>query len=132
MKILKIISVVSFLSICTLNAVSLPILICVFICFLDFFQSFTYTNIGISWELGLIASLTLITIYIFLTAQRRSDKYLVIICIAALLATTAYFTGITSQNNQRHISYWFTIPLIIFLISSSCVIILNFRKRSIE
>ncbi len=127
MKALKIISIISFLMIFSMNPKGFPVFIILLICLVDFVQSFTYNNLGISWETGTLAILTIGSLIAFLKCRKYKDRYSFIFCFIALLIAALFLSEAFNQNNYERISFGFVIPLAIFIISSLILIIKNFK-----
>lgn len=128
MKTLKIISVVSFLLIEGIQLHGTMNFALLFLYLVDFIQSFTYNNLGISWETGTFAIFTIGTVIIYLLCREAKDRFLLLFCFIALLVSVLFLTGAFDQNNYVRISFGFVIPLLIFIISSLIVIIKYFSQ----
>lgn len=128
MKILTKISIISFLLINGLQengAINFGIIL---MCFFAFLNDITHLpSFGIFWE-GFIAIPIIGTLITFLLCKRYIDRYLLLFCFIALLATIPLLTGALDPHNYKRMSLGFIIPTSIFIISSIVLIVLNFRK----
>lgn len=129
MKTLKVISITSFLLICTIHENSVPIFLYILMAFVDFFNSFMYNNLGINWEACAILFLVLGTLIIFSSYKKFKNGYLMILCFISLLMILISETGILDSNNYIRISYEFIVPLMIFIVSSIILIFKVFSKK---
>ena len=123
MKILKIISVVSFLLVFGIQEVGLPIFISIPYMMVNLLVNIPDLD---SWLLGLFAVSMVWTLITLFSSKKYKD--LVILCFIALLMGAIYLTGTLNPKNYERITLWFVIPLSIFIISSVLLIISNFRK----
>lgn len=131
MKIFKLISIVSYMMICSIDSKGFPIFVLLLIYLVDFFQSFTYNNLEISWNSFITCILTIGTLSVFLKCRKYKDKYLLIFCFISLLLSTIIYTGILNPSNyyyQNQSLKWFAIPFFVFVLSSLSLIILNFKR----
>lgn len=131
MKILKLISIVSYMMICSIDPKGFPIFVLLLIYLVDFFQSFTYNNLEISWNSFITCILTIGTLSVFLKCRKYKDKYLLIFCFISLLLSTIIYTGILNPSNyyyQNQSLKWFAVPFFVFVLSSLSLIILNFKR----
>lgn len=130
--ILKIIVITSFLFICGIDQVGLPIIIEILIFFYQFVNDIITppNSIGIFWEGGWLTVLVIGTLVILWLCKIYKDKYLLLLCFIALLFSTFMFTGITNSYNyyKRDFPISYVLPLSIFIISSIMLIILYFKK----
>ncbi|PQA91338.1 hypothetical protein SAMN05421796_10173 [Chryseobacterium piscicola] len=114
MKALKIISVISFLLIGGIQLHGTVNFALLFLYLVDFIQSFTYNNLGIYWEISILAIFTIGTLIIYLLCRKGKDRFLLLFCFVALLLSVLFLTGAFDQNNYDRISFGFIIPLLIF------------------
>ncbi len=128
MKALKIISIVSYLLICSTDQKGFPIIIMLLIYLVDFFQSFTYNNLGISWSSFILSTLTIATLFVFFKCKHYTDKYLQIFCFLALI-TLVMFSGIF---NSYYSNLYFLLPFLIFITSSVTLIFISFKKITLQ
>lgn len=131
MKALKIISIVSYLLICSTDQKGFPIIIMLLIYLVDFFQSFTYNNLGISWSSFILSTLTIATLFVFFKCKHYTDKYLQIFCFLALLISLTVFSGIFNFNYSI-LNLYFLLPFLIFIISSITLIFISFKKIALQ
>lgn len=130
MKALKIISIVSYLLICSTDQKGFPIIIMLLIYLVDFFQSLTYNNLGISWSSFILSTLIIATLFVFFKCKHYTDKYLQIFCFVALI-TLVMFSGIF--NFYYSISnLYFLLPFLIFITSSVTLIFISFKKITLQ
>lgn len=127
MKALKIASIISYLLICSIDPKGFPIIIMLLIYLVDFFQSFTYNNLGISWSSFILSTLTIATLYVFFKCKKDKDKYLQMFCFLVLVITLAVFSGIFNSYYSIS-SLYFLLPFLIFITSSITLILLSFKK----
>jgi|GEM_PF-780953 len=123
MQVFKHLFILSFLLICSINQDDLPIFVYLLLSFIEFFNSFTYHNIGISWELGLMPVLVIGTLIIFCSYNKFRNVYLMILCLISLLIFIISETGILNVTSYSRISFQFVIPLSVFIISSIILIV---------
>lgn len=134
MKILKIISVISFLFIEGIQlhgSLNFAILLLYLYQFIHDILKFSQSH-DIFWEGSLAIPIigTLITLFFCKTYK---DRYLLLFCFFVLLFAILILTGITyPENHERILSVGFIPALSIFIISSFWLIILNFKKPAIE
>ncbi|SIT21399.1 hypothetical protein SAMN05421786_109104 [Chryseobacterium ureilyticum] len=131
-KILKVIVIISFLLICSIDQKGFPILITLIIySFVAFQELFYYGNIDdIFWE-GIIFPILIIgTLITFYKCAQYKDRYIELVCIIALFLSIIILTGILNSYNyyKRILPMSFIIPASIFIISSLILIVKNFRK----
>ena len=77
------------------------------------------------WQGGIISILIIITLIILYKSRKYIDRYIVALCIIALFFSLIYLDGVISFSN---IKIGFLIPFVIFSITSTILIILNFKK----
>lgn len=134
MKILKIISVISFLLIEGIQlhgTLNFAIIILYLYQFIHDIITFTHSH-DIFWEgsLGIPIIGTLITLFF---CKIYKDRYLLLLCLIALLFAIIILTGVAyPENYERILSTGFVPAISIFIISSVWLIILNFKKPAIE
>lgn len=131
MKILKLISIVSYMMICSIDQKGFPIFVLLLVYLVDFFQSFTYNSLEISWNSFITCILTIGTLSVFLKCRKYKDKYLLIFCFISLLLSTIIYTGILNPSNyyyQNQSLKWFAVPFFVFVLSSLSLIILNVKR----
>lgn len=131
-KILKIISIISFLFICSIDQMGLPIIIVIFIYLYQFINDIisSSNSVVIFWEGGWLTLLTIGTLITFWLCKTYKDKYLFLLCFLALLLSTTMFTGITNYYNYNRTTFpiSFLLPIFIFITSSVSLLILNFKN----
>lgn len=130
--ILKIIVITSFLFICSIDQVGLPIIIEIFIFLYQFVNDIIVpSSIGIFWEGGLLTGLVISSLIILWLCKIYKDKYILLLCFIALLSSTFMFTGIFNPYNyyKRTLPISFILPMSIFIISSTILIVKNFKKK---
>lgn len=133
LKIIKIISVISFLMICSLGKDDLPIFVYILFSLYQFINdivSLSFSQHDIFWE-GIIAIPIIGTLYIFLSYRYYKDRYLMALCFIALLSIvislmipSTYYSDIMSKLRLS-----FIIPFIIFVVSSIYTVIHIFRNK---
>ena len=123
-RILKVISIVSYLGIPSLNENGFPFF-AVLLIFLFQFLNDVFTNpIDIFWE-GLITIPIIAAIIVFL----RNKRYKILLCsFTFLFIALLYITDVTSNSNHHRIDFWFIAISILFIISSLAVVILTKNK----
>mgnify|MGYP003612183535 CR=1 FL=1 len=130
MKVLKIITLMSFLFIegvqlhGTLNIVTLFIYLYQFI---SDIITFSHPS-KIFWSGGLFGALVILTFVVVFSCKNYIDKYLLLFCFFALLITILVFSGVLYPENWHRISYGFLISFIIFMASSIILILKNFKN----
>jgi hypothetical protein len=124
-KTLKIISIVSFLLICGLDEIGLPIFISIPYMLMIFFQDLSDSD---NWILVGYSIFIILTLIFFLSCRQYKDRYLLSLCFITLLTVAFIQTGISNLENYIRITNWFIFPSAIFIISSVLLIILNFKK----
>ncbi|KPH11493.1 hypothetical protein [Chryseobacterium sp. ERMR1:04] len=133
MKVLKIISIFSFLLINGIQengTINFGIILMYLFAFLHDITHFPV--IGIFWE-GFIAITIIGTLITFILCRKYKDRYLQLFCFLSLLIGTVYLTGVSVPENYKRVSSSGFLPTIsIFIISSVWVIILSFKKPVIE
>ncbi|SDL55905.1 hypothetical protein SAMN05216273_102176 [Chryseobacterium taihuense] len=131
MKPLKIISIVSYLLICSTDPKGFTIIIMLLIYLVDFFQSLTYNNLGISWNSFIFSTLTIATLFIFFKCKKYADRYLQIFCFLVLLISLTVFSGIFNFNYSIS-NLYFLLPFLIFITSSVTLIFMSFKKITLQ
>ncbi|VFB03873.1 Uncharacterised protein [Chryseobacterium taihuense] len=131
MKPLKIISIVSYLLICSTDQKGFTIIIMLLIYLVDFFQSLTYNNLGISWSSFIFSTLTIATLFIFFKCKQYKDKYLQIFCFLILLISLTVFSGIFNFNYSIS-NLYFLLPFLIFITISVTLIFMSFKKITLQ
>ncbi len=131
MKALKIISIVLYLLICSTDQKGFPIIIMLLIYLVDFFQSFTYNNLGISWSSFILSTLTIATLFVFFKCKKYADRYLQIFCFLVLLISLTVFSGIFNFNYSIS-NLYFLLPFLIFITSSVTLIFISFKKIALQ
>lgn len=129
MNIKKVIVIISFLLICSIDQKGFPILITLIIySFVAFQELFYYGNIDdIFWEGILFPILIIGTLITFYKCAQYKDRYIELVCIIALFLSIIILTGILNSY-KRILPMSFIIPASIFIISSLILIVKNFRK----
>ena len=132
MRLLKMISIISYLLIGGIQQNGLPnfgvILLFGYQFFHDIFM-YPFTQNPIFWE-GIIAILVLVCLIGIRISKKHTDRYLLILYFIILIIAGLFFTGINNSVNLHRISNLeFIIPSIIFLISTIALIILIFFNR---
>lgn len=132
-KTLKIIAIISFLLICSIDQKGFPIsTILIIYSFVSFQELFNSGNLNdILWEgiiLPILISGTLITFY---KCRENKDKYIQLLCFIVLLLSIVNLTGICNPNNyfKPNLPVSFILPTSIFVISSIILIVLAFNKK---
>lgn len=132
-KILKIISIISFLLICGIDQKGFPVFIALLIYLFVFTQELFYSGNSndIPWEALIIPLLIIGNLIVFWIYKIYRDKYFIVLCFIALLLSTFVFTGITNPYNyHQDLPLSFILPMSIFIISSIILIVKNFKKNS--
>ncbi|RXM39434.1 hypothetical protein BOQ62_11240 [Chryseobacterium sp. CH21] len=133
LSVIKIISVLSFLMICSVERDDLPVFIYIFwglFQFINDIVSLSFSQHTILWE-G-IAIIPLIgTLYVFLSAGKYKDRYLMLLCFIALLSIlfSLMVPNIFYKDSISKLRLSFIIPFLIFVISSIYTLILVFRNN---
>ncbi|MBC6109150.1 hypothetical protein ACFOG5_12440 [Pedobacter fastidiosus] len=129
MKYLKIISIISFLLINGLGPHGIPnfagILLCLYQFFIDIIDSFT-GGYEISWLLGFVGISVTASISIVCFAKKYNDRYQLAIALVILLANEVFLSNIL---NYQKLKPYFLFPLLVFLISSTALIIKGFKAK---
>lgn len=128
MKILKIVAIISFLLICSTDQKGFPVFIMLMIYLVDFFQSFTYNNLGISWSSFTFTVLTIGTLIIFFKCKKFQDRYLQLFSFLVLLISIVVFFGILNVKNLSLWNLYFLLPFLVFIMSSIILILIDFEK----
>ena len=130
MKIIKLLCIISFLLISSLGDNGQPIIIILFLyCYqlINDLLHFTTTP-SIFWE-GIIVIPVIGTLIILAFFKEYKNKFLLYLCILALLISIIELTGIiNSSRSTVRSTLSFTIPFIIFIISS-LILIINYSKK---
>lgn len=129
LKILKTIMICSFLLICSMSQDGLPVFVYLLIAFIEFINSFTYDNTGISWELGLLPILLMGTLIVFCSNIKYGNFKLLLLCFTALLLFIISEMGILNIDSYSKISTMFLIPTIMFILSSVFLIKKSFKIK---
>ncbi|MGC4130318.1 MAG: hypothetical protein QM564_12345 [Bergeyella sp.] len=127
--ILKTIMVLSFLLICSINQDGLPVFIYLLMVVIEFFNSFNYSNIGINWEAGLLPILVMGTLIVFCSNIRYGNFKILLLCFIALLFFLISESGMLNIKNYISISYGFLVPIIVFILTSTLLIIKVFKIK---
>jgi len=127
MKILKIISITSYLMICGCDQVGLPI----FVSILYFMMAAANTKyFYLDSFYGALFTLALLgTVFTILFSNKYVNRFLVAFCYATLFVSIIYLTGVNNAKNWNRISSWFVVPTVIFIASSTIVILKSFKER---
>lgn len=133
MKIIKLLCIISFLLISSLGDNGQPIIIILFLyCYqlINDLLHFTTTPF-IFWE-GIIVIPVIGTLIILAFFKRYKNKFLLYLCILALLVSIIELTGIiNSLHLEVRPTLSFTVPFIIFITSSIILIIKYSKKREV-
>lgn len=132
-RIIKVIAIISFFLICSIDQKGFPIittlLIYTFVSFQELFYLGSFHNI--LWEGVVLLPLIIGTTIIFFNCETYRDRYILSVCTIALSFSIIILTGLLNSNNYFKnplLNLYFIIPLIVFLISSIFSIYLLFRK----
>lgn len=132
-KTLKIIAIISFLLICSIDQKGFPIstilIIYSFVSFQELFNSGNQNDI--LWEGIMLPILIIGTLITFYKCRENKDKYIQLLCFIALLLSIINLTGICNPNNyfKPSLPISFILPMVIFVISSLILIMKNFKKN---
>lgn len=128
MRLLKIIVIISFLLINGLGEHGIPnfagIPLCIYQFTIDIFNSFSH-KYEISWLLGLVGISSATSILIVFLSKKYKGRYLLVIALTILLCSEVFFSSIL--HNQEIIS-WFIFPLLVFIVSSTILVVKSFEK----
>ena len=124
-NILAIISVVSFLLIPGLHYDSIP---AIFFYIIDVISSLFMENFKIELIMQLALIICLIGAFIIFLSEKK-NKYLKIFCFIALLIFAVYFSHIWDGS---HLTTWFVVDTLIFVISSLYIINKDFKELQKE
>ncbi|PRB00510.1 hypothetical protein CQ046_18780 [Chryseobacterium sp. MYb7] len=133
LSVIKIISVLSFLMICSVDRDDLPVFIYIIFGLFQFINdivSLSFSQHTILWE-G-IAMIPLIgTLYIFASSGKFKDRYLMLFCFIALLSIlfSLIVPSIFYKDNISKLRLSFIIPFIIFVIGSIYTLLLVFKNN---
>lgn len=132
MRLLKMISIISYLLIGGIQQNGLQNFGVIFLFGYEFFHDifmYPFTQNPIFWE-GSITILVLLCLIGIRISKKHRDRHLLILYFIILIIAGLFFTGINNSVNLHRISnLGFIIPSIIFLISTIALIILNFSNR---
>lgn len=130
MKILKILSIISFLLLEGVDQHGTFTIILMLLTIYQFFHDLFQLNFDIDLSLGMLATvLVIITLVIFYKCRRYKDRYVQLLCFICLLICSIYFSGIMKYNI---ITGSYIITFLIFIISSIALIIWNFKSPEKE
>lgn len=121
-SILALISIVSFLLIPGLHYDSLPT---VFFYVVDVVSSLFMESPKISIVMQLILIICLIGSFIVFLSEKK-NRYLKIFCFAVLMIFAVYFSHVWDGS---HITTWFVVDILVFIISSLLIISKDFKKE---
>jgi hypothetical protein len=133
LSVIKIISVLSFLMICSIDRDDLPLFIYIIFGLYQFINdivSLSFSQHNILWE-G-IAMIPLIgTLYVFLSSGKYKDRYLMLLCFIALLSIlfSLIVPNIFYKDNISKLRLSFIIPFIIFVMGSIYTLLLVFKNN---
>jgi hypothetical protein len=133
LSVIKIISVLSFLMICSVDRDDLPVFIYIIFGLFQFINdvvSLSFSQHTILWE-G-IAMIPLIgTLYIFVSSGKFKDRYLMLFCFIALLSIlfSLIVPSIFYKDNISKLRLSFIIPFIIFVMGSIYTLLLVFKNN---
>jgi hypothetical protein len=126
MKILKIITILSFLFIIGLQENGYPILFMLILYAYQFLHDlFTFNFLGNSWLMGI--SLPIIGIIILYKRFADRSFFIYLLCFIIFVAAVIYFTGIFERVNWQRVSFWFLIPSFTFIISSILLLVKSYK-----
>lgn len=130
MKILKIIMLISYLSIMGLGQHGIPVFALLFIYIYQFIHDIIShsKNLEIFWEGGVIFIVNLFIFIIILYCRPYKDKYVLLLGVFSLFILTLYLSGLFYQHNYEKITLHFLVPLIVFVGTASILIIKNFKN----
>lgn len=134
LKVVKIISVISFLMICSLDKDDLPVFIYMLLALYQFITdiiSLSFSQHEILWE-GITVIPIIGTLYIFLKCKKFTDRYIILFCFIALLSILISFIipGVYYENSTPKLRLSFIIPFTGFIIASIFSIVLVFRNKN--
>ena len=79
---------------------------------------------------GALFTLALLgTVFTILFSNKYVNRFLVAFCYATLFVSIIYLTGVNNAKNWNRISSWFVVPTVIFIASSTIVILKSFKER---
>lgn len=131
-KILKVISAISFLLICSPDKEELPVFIYLLLFLYQFINdivSLSFSKHDIFWQ-GLTVIPVIGTIIIYLRCIKYKDRYLILFCFIALMSILIVsILASPVLNCQKLLQISFCIPLVIFIGSSVLSLLLIFRDK---
>lgn len=133
MKIIKLLCIISFLLISSIGDNGQPIIIILFLYFYQLINDLLHltTTPSIFWE-GIIVIPVIGALIILAFFKQYKNKLLLYLSILALLISIIELTGIINFSHSTLSSTLsFTIPFIIFIISSIILIIKYHKKREV-
>lgn len=129
MRLLKIITVTSFLFINGLGPHGIPnfagIPLCLYQFTIDIFNSFSH-KYEISWLLGLVGVSTIGAISIVLFSKQYKDRYLVAVALSILLCSEIFLSAVLHHHK---LIFWFIFPFLVFIASSIALLLKSFRDK---
>lgn len=128
MKVLKILSVISFLLINGLGEHGIPNFAGILISLYEFAKDIITLphNYEISWGLGLFSIVRIVCLLIMIISKKYRDRYLFLISFITLIALEIYSSGVLSFHKM---TFWFLFPLLLFITSSIMLIVIHFKKQ---
>lgn len=129
MRILKIVSLLSYLSITGLQEHSIPMVGAIVYYWVNLFSNIQY-RIPISdpsWESVIVIPLTIVLL-IFFFSRSYKNRYLAVFCFITLVIFALYLSGLV--NYFENLNAYFLIPFLIFLASSILALKIQFKSIS--
>ena len=128
MRLLKMLSVTSFLLTTGVGEHAVPNFAFVPFCLVAFLKDIiNYQRYKeISWDLGFYSIVVICCICIIIFARKYKDKYVLFIAILTLVAAQIYTSEII---NERKLTLWFIIPFSFFVLWSVLIMMKSFRAK---
>ena len=127
MRLLKILSVTSFLLISGLGQHAIPNFVMIPFSLEQFLQSIaTKHGDQIWWDLAVYSIGVIFCICIIAFSRKYKDRYMLLASLVILLVVEIYTSEIFHHNK---LIFWFIFPFLIFFITSSLLVLKNFRAK---
>ena len=131
--ILKIIFIISFLSLTPLHQDGFPLFAMMLVWVYQFIADlFTVPFDKIFWE-GLLVIPIVGTLIVAMLCKRFKDRNLLLFCITTLFLFVGYTLVFSFDGAYFHVGFlWFIVPLVLFVISSILLLHFNFKKQKVK
>ncbi|MBS1573174.1 MAG: hypothetical protein JST62_12325 [Bacteroidetes bacterium] len=130
MKPLQLTTIISFLLICVLDEMGLPLFI---IPLMYLYQSITdlfSLNFSSFFEYGIVSLALIGTIIVFFKCKKYTDRFLLLFCVITLFIAAIVLTGSYNTISFHRMNVWYYIPFSVFVLSSIAVVVKAFKKPS--